>query len=147
IADSNTDTTSALYTAYVSARTGLSASDVGMLQALYGGARSADRSEGATGNGTLATATTLKVPEVAADITTNADVDIFKYKIPDYANKAVTFQVQTAGVSLLTPKVTIMTATGQVVGTNSSTDPLNNTVTVTLNNVKRGTTYYVKVEG
>ena len=52
-------------------RTGLSAGDVNMLQALYG-ARTADRYEGTAGNGTFATAAVMKLPNIAADITTAA---------------------------------------------------------------------------
>jgi hypothetical protein len=142
----NTDPTSVMYQYYNGTRTGPSAADVALLQALYG-ARKADMYEAGGGNNTFAAATTLKVPEVAADVGTGGDVDYYKYKVPDYANKTMTIKVQTAGLSLLTPRLTVLNAAGQVITTASSTDPLSNDVTINLTNVKRGTVLYFKVEG
>lgn len=146
LADNTTDPTSALFTSYNGVRSGLNAADIALLQGLYG-ARTPDSYEGSEGNNTLSTAATLKVPAIAADITTNGDVDYYKYKIPYYANRTVSFRVQTSGLSLLTPRLTITTASGQVVGTSAFSGPLSGDTIVTLNNVKRGTTYYIKVEG
>jgi hypothetical protein len=144
--DNNLDPTSVMYQYYTGVRTGLSASDVAMIQALYG-ARTPDYYEGAAGNNSLATATPLKLPEVAADVGTGGDVDFYKYTVPSYANRTVTFTVQTAGLSLLTPTLTVYNASGQVLATASATDPLNNNVSFTLTGVKRGTVLYVAVQG
>jgi hypothetical protein len=141
----NNDPTSAVY-APSSLRTGPNAADLAALQAMYG-ARTPDYYEGATGNDTVATATTMKLPEVAADVSTNSDVDVYKYTVPNYANRTINITVQTAGLSLLTPKLTITNSNGQVIGTASSTDPLNNTITVTLTNVVRGSVLYLSVTG
>ena len=43
-------------------------------------------------------------------VITAGDVDAYKYTLPSYANRNVTFTVQTAGVSLLTPSLTIYNA-------------------------------------
>jgi hypothetical protein len=144
--DNNTDPTSVMYQYYNGVRTGPSASDVSMLQALYG-TRTPDFYEGTSGNNSLATATTLKLPHVAADIGTASDSDVYKYTVPSYANSKVTFTVQTAGLSLLTPRLTIYNAAGQVLSTASSTDPFNNNVTISLASVRRGSVLYLKVEG
>ncbi len=144
--DNNLDPTSIMYQSYSGARTSPSATDVAMVQAMYG-TRKADNYEGPLGNNTLTTATIMKLPEVAADITTNGDADFYRYTVPSYADRTITITVRTAGLSLLTPKLTVYNAYGQAVSTASSTDPLNNTVALTLSNVKRGSTLYLKVEG
>jgi hypothetical protein len=144
--DTSTDPTSVLYSVYAGVRSGPSASDIAQLQALYG-ARTPDRYEGSTGNNTLATATTIKLPEVAADITTLGDVDFYRYKVPDYANRSITFTVRTAGISLLTSRLTIYNSAGQVVAASAASDPLSGDVSIRLDNVSRGTTLYLKVEG
>jgi hypothetical protein len=74
-------------------------------------------------------------------------VDYYKYTLPDYSGKNVTVRVQTAGISLLTPKLTVYDAAGSVVATAISTDPLDNDVAVTLSHTGPGATYYLKVEG
>ena len=51
------------------------------------------------------------------------------------------------GRSLLTGRVTILDAAGNVVGSVVTTDPLNNNLSITLANYNPNTTYYVKVEG
>src|SRR5436309_2802160 len=82
---------------------------------------------------------------VAADITANGDVDFYKYTLPAHSDKDVTVRVQTKGVSLLTPKLTVYDAAGNVVGTGTSTDPLDDGVSVTLRHTGPGVTYYLKV--
>jgi hypothetical protein len=144
---SSADPTSVMYDAYLGVRSGLSAGDIADLRALYGGARTADGYEGAAGNGSRDKARPIAIPNVAADITANGDVDFYKYTLPAYSDKAVTVRVQTAGISLLTPKLTVYDAAGVVVATAVSTDPLDDSVSVTLNHTEPGTTYYLKVEG
>jgi hypothetical protein len=54
--------------------------------------------------------------------------------------------VRTEGVSLLTPKLTVYDADGEVVGAAASTNPLDNNVTVTVASPIPGATYYAKVK-
>jgi len=68
--DQTTDPTSVMYAQYAGIRTGLSLSDISQIQSLYGGPRTSDIWEGATGNSTLATAAAITTPNIAADITT-----------------------------------------------------------------------------
>jgi Matrixin len=145
-ADQNTDPTSVEYNTYTGPRTGLSAGDVSALQALYG-ARTPDRYEGATGDNSFATAAVMKLPNIAADITTAGDVDYYKFVIPSYADKTVTIKVQTSGLSLLTPRLSVYNASQQLVATSAAADPLSGDVSITLSNVKRGAVFYFKVEG
>src|SRR5262245_34652210 len=148
------DPASAMYEGYTGPRTGLSAGDVASLQSLYGAA-SPDNYEGTTGNDTLGTATPLNLLlntdgslsfAVDGDVTTLQDTDVFTFRTPLTLGNA-TFKLQTSGVSLLTPRLTVYNAAGNVVGSAVSTDPQNGDLTVTLNSVSVLSTYYVKVEG
>ena len=47
--------------------------------------------------------------------------------------------------SLLTPRVTLLDASGEVLSTAVTTDPLNNNLSISLDQVKGGATYYVQV--
>jgi hypothetical protein len=152
--DDSSDLTSVMYEDFTGPRPGLSAGDVASLQGLYG-ARSPDAFEGTTGNGTLATATPLNLLANSdgslsfaadGDLTTLQDKDVYSFTAPLTLGKA-TFKLQTSGISLLTPRLTVYNAAGNVVGSAVSTDPLNGDLTVTLNSLSLLSRYYVKVEG
>jgi Matrixin len=142
----STDPLSVMYETYSGVRTGLSDSDIANIQSLYG-ARPQDQYEGPTGNNTLATASTISSPNVAADMTRSGSVDYYKYTLPFYAGSNVTVRVQTAGISLLTPKLTVYNSAGVEVSSAVSSDPAAGGVSVQLSNTGPGTTYYFKVEG
>jgi hypothetical protein len=136
------DPASVMYEYYQGPRAGLSAGDVASIQNLYG-ARAADQYEGATGNGTLATATPLK-DVVEADLTTTADVDVYKFSVP-LLSVGTRVKLQAAGLSLVTAKLEILNSAGHVVATASTTDPLNNDLTIDLPGGLLGGTYYARV--
>ncbi len=144
-ADENTDPTSANYFQYQGPRTGLSPGDIAMLQTLYG-VRTGDAYEATSGNETLATATPITAPNVAGDITTAGDVDCFRYVLPAFTSSSATVTVQTSGVSLLTPRLSVYDANGALLGTASAVDPLHGDVSVALSNVSPGEILYFKVE-
>src|SRR5207244_11709107 len=66
LADQTTDPTSVMFAQYSGVRTGPSSSDISQIQSLYGGPRTPDIWQGATGNSTLATATTMSAPHITA---------------------------------------------------------------------------------
>jgi hypothetical protein len=146
-----TDPTSATYPSYA-VKTGLSASDVAAIRALYG-ARSADAYEGASGNGTAATAFNITANgnklAVNGDITKVGDVDFYRFKTPAELDddSTLTVRLKAAGVSLLTGRITVYDSGGKVVGSAVSTDPLNNNLAVTISDLDESATYRVKVEG
>src|SRR5262245_10265514 len=113
--DNSTDPLSVMYETYSGVRTGLSDGDIANIQALYG-ARPQDQYEGAAGNNTLATASTIGSPNVAADMTRSGSVDYYRYTLPFYAGSNVTVRVQTSGISLLTPKLTVYNSAGVEIG-------------------------------
>lgn len=128
---------------------GPSLTDVVTLQALHGGPRKADKYEGVWGNNWLLTATELPGDGrkgVTADLTTAADVDVYKFKAA--TNGRFTLRLQTSGLSLLTPKVTITNlATGKVVASAASVDPTGGDLEVRFDFAVKGTTYAIRVEG
>jgi hypothetical protein len=135
-------------------RTGLGASDVAAVRALYG-VRSPDAYDAAVAGGNDAMSRATALPSVngqlvaAADIGTAADVDYFKFGTPllTATLSSVVVRVKASGISLLTPSLTVYDAAGRVVGSASTTDPLNNDLTVRFTPGLLGGTYYAKVTG
>jgi hypothetical protein len=141
----NTDPTSVMFGTYQGAVSGPSGADLAAFQSLYG-TRMPDAYEGPNGNNTLSTPAVMKLPEIAADISTVGQADYFQYTTPSYADRTITLTVQNGGVSLLMPRLTVFTTAGIQVATSSAASVLSNTVSITLNNVKRGTTLVLKVD-
>src|SRR5207244_4817815 len=100
-----------------------------------------------TGNSTLATAATIATPDIAADITTLGNVDFFKFTVPSYFTSSMTVEVQTSGVSLLTPQVTIYNGMQQCIGSATSTNPLSNDAIAYVKYAMPGQTYYFQIAG
>ncbi len=154
LADNDTEAGSARNGTYTGVRTGLSASDVTAIRNLYG-SRPNDTFDAIAANGTTATASTLTVAtdpanttkkRVVADgnITTSADVDVYKFTTPS-GTSSLTVRLGTAGKSLLAGKVELMDSTGKVVKSATSTSPLTGDTVFTATGMKANTTYYVRV--
>jgi hypothetical protein len=135
----NNDPTSAMYRFYTGPRTSLSAADVAALQGLYG-APPADGS-----NTSFQSATWLGWGGTRGAVTAPGDADYYRFVAFD--SRSLTVTVQAAGLSLLTPAVTVYDSSGHVVGQAATTDPLHNTVSVPLTGLTPGATYYVQVGG
>jgi hypothetical protein len=143
---------SAMNEAYA-AHTGLSASDVAAIQQIYG-ARTPDANDAAGGNDTPAKATPLTPTGLFGrvtgdgDLSTLSDVDYYKFStLSTLGLTSVTVKLQAAGLSLVTPRVTVFDSAGRVVAQGASADPLNNDVSLKFQNGFLGGTYTVKVEG
>lgn len=150
--DHSQQTGSALVEQYVP-HLALSADDISAITSLYG-SRSPDSNEGIFGNDTASRATSLQSSGLFGrvlgdgDLTTTADVDYFKFTtLPTLGLTSVTVRLQAAGLSLLTPKVSVFNSAGQLVAQGVSLDPLNNDITLKFANSFFGGTYTVKVEG
>jgi hypothetical protein len=151
----STDPKSVMYS-HLNTATALSAGDVAAARGLYG-PRAADPNEGAKGNDTVKNATRLKYSVTSSgfdgstpvvgygDVTTRTDVDIFYLRqFPGYTGP-ISFRVQTAGISLLAPAVTVTDSAGRVLATKTAVGTRGDTLTVTLPTTKAGETYYVRV--
>ena len=75
-------------------------------------------------------------------------MDVYRFTTPPSSNiTGLTVNLQAAGISLLTARVTVLDAMGNAVASAVTTDPLSNDLTVSLENYQASTTYFVKVEG
>jgi hypothetical protein len=135
--------------------TALTSADVAALQSLYG-ARAPDPHEGSSGNDTIDKATTIQPPGgytgttpliAYGDITTNKDVDFYAFRPLSNYKGLATVRLQSAGISLLTPHLTVVDAKGNVLADAQAASDFGDVVTVTLNQVDPSATYYVKVQG
>ena len=138
-------------------RTTLSASDVLAIRKLYG-RRAPDVHEGKKGNDRIRFATRIKYSQSSdgytgaeplvlfGDITKRRDVDYYWVKPLDGYTGAITFRVQTAGLSPLLAKVTVTDEDGNLLASGETTDPLGDDLRLTLPSVDPGLKYYVRVE-
>ena len=146
--DENTDPTSVMYAAYQGVLTGLSASDVAAVQALYG-APPADPYAMSAG-GALSSAYSLgNITSLSAYLNQIGGTDLYQFTTPSAYSGAtgLSINLQAAGISLFTGQVTILDAHGGVVGSASTSDPTNNNLSVTIANYQPSSTYYIKVSG
>ena len=132
------------------------AADVAAVQSLYG-PRLADPNEGDKGNDTAKTATRLKYSAVSAgfdgstpvvgygDLTTRTDADVFYLKQLSGYTGPISFRIQTAGISLLAPTVTVTDRAGRVLATRTATGTTGDTLTVTLPATTPDETYFVRI--
>jgi hypothetical protein len=150
----STDPNSPMYSRYTGTET-LTPQDVSNLQAIYG-VRAPDSHEGSSGNNTIDKATQVQPPGsytgatplvVYGDVTTNSDVDFYAIKPPSNYNGPITFRLQSAGISLLAPHLTVLDAKGNVLGDAQASSGFGDTVTVHLNQSSANATYYLEVRG
>jgi hypothetical protein len=150
----STDPNSPMYSQYTGAQN-LTSQDIKNLQALYG-VRAPDSHEGSSGNNSMSKATQIQPPGsytgttplvVYGDVGSNQDVDFYAAKPPSNYNGPITFRLQSAGISLLTPRLTVLDANGNVLGDAQATSGLGDVVTVHLNQSSPNATYYLEVRG
>ena len=150
----STDQNSPLYSQYTGAQK-LTSQDVANLQALYG-VRAPDSHEGSSGNNSMNKATQIQTPGtytgatplvVYGDVGSNKDVDFYAVHPPSNYQGPVTFQLQSAGISLLTPHLTVLDAKGNVLGDAQAASDFGDVVTVHLNQSDPNATYYLEVRG
>ena len=152
----STDPKSVMYS-HLNQNTLPAPSDVAAIKALYG-ARSPDANEGAKGNATLKLATRIKYSAVSGgyggatplvtygDITAKTDVDVYFLKPMLGYTGTVTFRVETAGVSLLAPRVTLLDRLGRPISQATSFSNSGGTLTLTLPASLSNQLCYLKVE-
>jgi hypothetical protein len=153
---SSSSTANAMYPSYTAIKSGLAADDINGIKAVYG-ANAADAFDAAASNGTIATASninsyintsTLTALVNGLDITTTSDIDTYAFQAPAGTSGTMKVQVQSQGLSLLAPKVTVYAANGStVLGSASGLNLYGTTLTVSVSGVAAGQTYYVQVDG
>jgi len=137
------------YYKYVGPRNGISSADQKAIQSLYG-TRSLDQYDAARNNSLFSYATSMgnnaSRMNIEADITTNGDVDTYKFTPPTSdTNPIVGFTVNltTSRLSLLTASLKVYDVSGNLVA--STYDSLTGDLKLTINNPKLGSAYYVQV--
>jgi hypothetical protein len=145
--------------AYTGVHGGLSADDIAGIRAVYslGLPRAQDVYDAVLSNGSFTTATSLTAlvdpPCLTAlvtglDVTTTADADYYSVLAPVGTSGTFQLQVQSSGLSLLAPKVTVYAADQvTVLGSATATGTQGAALTVTVNGVTAGQLLYVKVAG
>jgi hypothetical protein len=151
----STDPNSPMFSQYTGA-TKLTSQDIATLQSLYG-ARAPDPHEGSSGNDTRDKATQVQQPSgnytgatplvIYGDIGSNKDIDFYAIKPPSSYQGPVTFRLQSTGVSLLAPHLTVLDANGNVLGDAEASSGFGDTVTVHLDHSSPNNTYYLEVRG
>ena len=155
--DHSTDPTSVMFP-NVNGRLVLSASDVAAIRNLYG-LRGMDLNEDVKKtNDAIKDASRIRYSAVSGgfdgstpviqygDLSSLTDVDYFVIKPLVGYSGAMTFRVQTTGISILAPKITLMDRNGVVLATRQSSSSKGDTLSITLASVAPDRDYYLKVE-
>jgi hypothetical protein len=106
----------------------------------------------AVADSSMTFASTTTVQAVAAlvpnlDITTAGQADVFTFNAPANTNGTLIVSAQSQGLSLLSPKLTVYSASGAVLATASGGGQYGTTITVSVAGVNPSDQFYVKVQG
>ena len=141
---------------YPGTKTDLTADDTSGIRQVYssGQARSPDANEGFLGNNSFFTATLLTINggtqtalATNLDLTTTIDADFYKFIIPAGTSGTLTVKVQSAGLSLLAPKVYLYNSLFLQKGFANGTGQYGTTLSIPLTPVAAGQLYYLRVIG
>jgi hypothetical protein len=151
--------TAVMYGTYNGIKSSLTSDDINGIRNIYSSnnPRSADSYDSGSGNNTFATASNISssIDPVALtalvqnlDITTTSDVDYYTFTAPSGSASTLTVNVQSSGLSLLAPNVTVYASDQTtVLGSASGAGHYGTTLTVTVTGVSAGQQFYVKVAG
>jgi hypothetical protein len=150
----STTASAIMYGTYNSRKSDLTTDDIAGIQAVYG-SRQPDRYDAGNGNGSFATASditsqinasTLTASISSLDILTTSSSDYFTFTAPAQTSNNLTVNVQSSGLSLLAPSMTVYAADQcTVLGAVSGTNRMGNTLSLNIHGVTAGQRFYVKV--
>lgn len=135
-------------------KTSLTRADVQAIQGVYG-QRTPDRFDASQPNDTRAKASAFPIPGgfrgtvplvLAGDRTTMRDVDFYKLQTLSGYKGPMTIRLQTRGVSLLAPRLTVLDERGRVLGQAASLASEGDVVQVVLRSVKPGGKLILRVD-
>jgi hypothetical protein len=118
---------------------GLTAADIAAVRALYG-SRPPDLSQGAA-----ALDLSGGPAVVAGDVTSTQDADVFRLTVPN-GSTSLDVQFKASGISLLEGRLIVTDASGHVVASALTADPLHNDLAIHLDGLTAGASYFVTVE-
>jgi Matrixin/Bacterial Ig-like domain len=148
------------YGTYTGVKSGLATDDINGIRAIYSGnaARSADAyNSNGSSNGTLSTAAPLNsqlststmsalVPNL--NISTAGQLEYFSFAAPAGTGNTLELDVQSSGLSLLEPEVTLYASNGStVLASATGTGESGSTLLLSVTGVTAGEQFYVKVQG
>ncbi len=149
---------SVMYGYYTGIKYGLYPDDIAGIQSIYGGPRTPDAfNANGQSNGSESSATnitsqidtsslTALVPNL--DITTSSQKEYFTFTAPSNTGSTMDVQLQSAGLSLLSPDLTVYAADGTtVLASGSGIGQYGTTLTVQVPNVTPGEQFYVMAQG
>jgi hypothetical protein len=149
-----------MYPTYQSAKSALNTDDVNGIRAIYsnGNPRTPDRYYGSSSpNKNFAIAanfTPLIDPSSMTavvnnlDITTTSETEYYTFTAPAGSEESISIGVQSSGLSLLAPRVTVYAADQTtVLGSATGSGEQGSSLTVTVSDVSAGQKFYVKVAG
>jgi hypothetical protein len=147
IADNLSDPASVMYANYAGILTELDSLDIANIQSLYGA-----RPTNSAANDSPPTATPIgNAPSQLgfyAALNTPTDANYYQIVVPfSVLPYSLTVQVDSAGLSLLEPTVSIYNSHGRPLTTQAATSPFSNDVSVTRDTVWANGTYYIEVSG
>jgi hypothetical protein len=147
-----------MYGIYNGVKSALNSDDIAGVQSIYGGARSPDAyNSGGASNGSITTAANLNSlinPTALTALVPNLDLnavgqsEYFTVNAPSGTTGTLSLNVQSNGLSMLSPNVTVYASNGTtVLGSASGLGQYGTTLTVSVAGVYSGEQFYVKVQG
>ncbi len=141
---------------YSGVKSGLSPDDVSGIQSIYGIGRTPDSYSSAGPNNSFSSASNISstinpgsLSSVLSNlnITSTTDTHYFTFTAPAGSSSTMTVTVQSSGLSLLAPALAVYNGTQTQLASVSapSSDTTGATLSLTINNVVAGQTYFVKV--
>jgi hypothetical protein len=148
--------TAVMYGTYFGVKSSLTSDDISGVRAIYSGGN--PRAGDSSTNDTVATATdvsssidqnSLTALVTSVDITTTSDVDYYTFLAPNTSGPTLTVNVQSAGLSMLTPSVTLYASDGSTVLASTSDAGHLGGINLSLSYTGgiAGQQFYVKVAG
>jgi hypothetical protein len=154
---SSAGTNAAMYPNYTGVKPGLSSDDIAGIRNIYSSnaPRSYDAYNGANNSFAAASNVNAVINSTSEsgvvsnlNLATASQSEYFTFTAPSGTSNSMTVSVQSSGLSLLAPKVTVYAANQTtVLGSASGLGHDGTTLNVTINNVTPGQQYYVKVQG
>lgn len=149
----NSSTTDSVMFSTLATRLTLSAADIAAVQSLYG-MRRADSFDAEGSNGSASSATSLnrfvgngsEPVLLFGDLTSAGDVDYYKFRNRVNYSGPVTVKLQTAGISLLNARVTVMQENGEILNQAVVNQLGGGHATITLPGSTAGSEYLIKIE-
>jgi hypothetical protein len=151
--------TAVMWPSYTGSKQALTTDDISGIRTIYG-AHQPDSFDATAPNNTASTATdlssyigtngqvTLPSLDITAPLTIGSpDVDWYNLTIPATTTGTMVVQMQSAGLSLLSPSLAVFNSTGTTILGQQSSSNLGDTVTVTLQSVSPSQVYKIRCQG